>query len=566
MKKILFLIQGLFLFCYCLPIYAQNLLEVVIKGVQGQLEENVQSRLNLSHLQNIKTQEEVELFYQTAPEEIKKALEPFGYFNPVIHANLSKGKHHWVATFAIQLGKPVRISTLDIQILGEGKKSPLFQEIVEKSLLKKNTIFSADEYDELSRNLFAMATDLGFFDAYIEKNEITIDLRNDSASIIFYFNTGKRYRYGAISFSETPFDTAFLKRFLPFSSGDYYNIDQIQKLQEDLISSNYFKSAWVDPESEKREGDEVPIDIQLVPLPPQQYNLGVGFGTDTGIRGSADIELRRITATGHRFQSQIQASQINSSFQMAYTIPGAHPVTDKYFLSSSIENLNEALGKGNLQKISGGLTKKISAWQQTLSLSLQRERSALDGQHFDTQYLLVPMGTWEQLSQNDPVRPSRGTRINLTLQGAPDVFDNTSFLQALGSIKTIQPLGRNRIVARAAAGYTVIDDVNNLPLSFQLLAGGAQSVRGYGYNAIGPGSMLAVGSLEYRQYVKDDWYAAVFMDAGSVSNTFLGDIKKGPGAGVVWQSPLGAFALSVAKGIDSIHKSVTVQFSMGSDL
>lgn len=563
MKKTLFFLQSLALLLSFSSSFAETL-TVAIQGVEGDVKENIESTLNIGHLEKINTQTEIQLFYQTAPAEIKKALQPFGYFNPTIQSLLIPKNNTWLATFNITVGPPVRINVLDIRLLGEGANNSHFINAINDSKLEEGRVFSAAEYNELHNRLLAVATDFGFFDAQMLKDELTIDLRNNTANIVLHFDTGRRYRFGEVNFSKNPFDTSFLKRFLPFSQGEHYNINKVQKLQEDLVGSNYFRSAWINPESDKRKNGEIPIDVELTARTPRQYSLGAGFGTDTGVRGSAGIQLRRLTPTGHRFNADIQASQINSNVQMAYTIPGTNPVTDQYFLTSTAENQNDGLGDGDFQKISAGFTKKLHTWLQTLSLSFQRERSALNNEPFETQYMLIPQGTWEHISRNDPIKVSRGTHVLFTLQGTPSLFGNTAFTQGLASIKTIQPLGKNRVVARAELGYTWINDVKNLPLSFQLSAGGAQSVRGYSYNSIGPGSTLAVGSVEYRQRVKEDWYAAAFFEAGSVNNSFFTDFNKGTGLGVVWQSPLGAFALSIARGIN--NDATMIQFNMGPDL
>ena len=151
--------------------------------------------------------------------------------------------------------------------------------------------------------------------------------------------------------------------------------------------------------------------------------------------------------------------------------------------------------------------------------------------------------------------------------GSPDLFGNATFVQAQLNAKAIYPIFvENRIVTRINLGYTVINHINQLPLSLQFLAGGSESIRGYPFNTIGPGTTLAVGSFEYRQHIKGDWYAATFFDAGNVTNGVLNRLKKGVGVGALWQSPVGTLELTLAKALDQPGQPLAVQFSMGADL
>lgn len=67
-------------------------------------------------------------------------------------------------------------------------------------------------------------------------------------------------------------------------------------------------------------------------------------------------------------------------------------------------------------------------------------------------------------------------------------------------------------------GHTSIANIGELPLSLQLFAGGVSSVRGYGYNSIGPGRNLVVASSEVQQRIIGAFYLAGLVDAGVVAN------------------------------------------------
>src|SRR5690606_23465332 len=101
--------------------------------------------------------------------------------------------------------------------------------------------------------------------------------------------------------------------------------------------------------------------------------------------------------------------------------------------------------------------------------------------------LLMPGLSWSRLRADSPVRPDRGSRIDLELRGASDTLgSDTSFVQAVTSTKWIWP-GPNgaRWLVRGAFGMTRKSEFSELPPSVRFFAGGDASVRGYKFKSLG---------------------------------------------------------------------------------
>ena len=117
--------------------------------------------------------------------------------------------------------------------------------------------------------------------------------------------------------------------------------------------------------------------------------------------------------------------------------------------------------------------------------------------------------------------------------------------------------------------------LNELPPSVRFFAGGDQSVRGYGYNTLGPvndqgivvgGNHLLVGSLELEFSHTGSWSSAVFYDVGNAMDNFGDDLKRGTGVGVRYRSVIGMFRLDVASGLDKPGNPWRLHLSIGADL
>ena len=65
-----------------------------------------------------------------------------------------------------------------------------------------------------------------------------------------------------------------------------------------------------------------------------------GYGTDTGVRGSFDVELRRLNKRGHRAEANVKLSQIEQSASVRYILPAFYPSKAVYSLYSGYAHLD----------------------------------------------------------------------------------------------------------------------------------------------------------------------------------------------------------------------------------
>ena len=148
-------------------------------------------------------------------------------------------------------------------------------------------------------------------------------------------------------------------------------------------------------------------------------------------------------------------------------------------------------------------------------------------------------------------------------------------MQAEAKGKWIRSVGeRGRVIARAEAGSTWIDDADLLPVSARFFAGGDQSVRGYDYQDLGPvdasgevvgGKHLLFGSLEYEHRIVGNWGVAVFVDTGNAFDDFSERLETGAGIGLRWESPIGMVRIDVAAAV-SQDNAIRLHFTLGPDL
>lgn len=546
-------------------------IDIQVTGVSPEIERNIRGHL-ISHYENFSRSDLIEdsgIFLKQISPITLKAIQPFGYFSPKIRYHTSK--KHGVATIKmhIQLGQITRIHQVNILIEGEGSNEPEFNQLEQHTKLKAGEPLLIQHYNALINSLFNRSAQLGYFNATITKKLITIHPNRHQARVVIHFNTGRRSHFGQTHFNQSPLKTSFLQQYLRYKPNDPYELAKIQSLQQALSKTGYFQKVSVTPLNPTPGSLEVPINIQLQMARSRIYRAGIGYGTDTGPRFTVGAAYKRLNSHGHQLNLALRTSQFSNGALAEYKIPAQHPDTSFYTIAAGYDQENIATGNSQSQKIEGGYTTLLWGWRQKLKLSLLQERYNLTDTPTINSNMLVPSIEWARRRANNNIRPSQGYRVMVRLSGASRaIASRSSFAQAYMDSRLLLSAFNNnsRLFFRGQLGYTLIDDITQLPLSLQLLAGGSQSIRGYDFNSIGPGKIKIVGSIEIQQRFYKDFFAIGFIDRGTVENKLNGHYYEGIGPGIMWLSPIGGIEVSIAKRTSEPGRRWQLQFSMGTAL
>lgn len=569
MKKLNLLIL-LVCLTVCPWVLASEQLDIRIDGIQDQPLKNAQLRLDALRQFYGKslTPNNIDELYRRAPSQIKKALEPFGYFKATVTAKESHTNHAWALTFHVTPGPRLTIKSVSITAIGAGKDNPVLQKTIKKNHLKIGKPLLTEQYNTEKNALLETATNQGYLSAHLVKSQIQINLPNNTATITLEIDTGPRYYFGPVTFGDSPFSTDFLKRFVTFADNQTFSSETLLKLQQDLANSGYFQQAIVTPDIKHAVQRHVPIKVTVTAKKSQRYSFGIGYGTFTGPRATASVDLRRITSTGQHFNAQVQYSSVLKSLGATYYIPGKHPATDKYVLGANIQQFSPENGYSVSKSFSAGYTRKISIWQHKFTFNYLSELYKLDDNPSRFSGIFYPSYSLTRLNADNLIYPHHGSRFELILQGSSkNIFSTTSFLQSELKGKYIfSPSKKSRVILRGDLGYTVVNDLKKLPLTLHFLAGGLDSVRGYPYSGLGPGRYLEVASAEYQHRIFGHWNGAVFYDAGNATNHFNLALNTSEGVGIIYQSMLGPIRLYLAHANSAPPgKKLDVEFSIGPD-
>ena len=551
---------------------------VEVTGIDGVARANVLSVMSLAAAarEGDLPAERIRRLHHRAPGEIELALQPFGFHRPVIDSELISEGTRWTARYRIDPGVPLKISRIRLTLNGAGMTDTLLQQAVARFPLAQGDAIRHDLYELGKATLATRAASLGYLDAAFDTSAIRIDLEAYSAEVVLHFNTGPRFVYGPVTFKQEVLDPGVLSGYVTFRRGQPIDASQLLRLQSALSGGPYFSRVEVRPRRDLADGLEVPIEVELVPRKPQRYEAGFGYGTDTGPRGTFEVEQRRLNRQGHRAAGDTKVSLIEQSVTARYVIPSRHPRTEVLTFFAGFAHLAPTSSASDKIVAGATLTRSRGSWDETFSLTYEREAFTV-GPDSGTSNLLIPSASWTRTQADDRIFTRNGFRLRLQLLGSYESFlSSTSFLLGSAHGKVIvSPARRTRLIARADVGGNLTSDFRELPPTIRFFAGGDQSVRGFKYRSLGPrddagvligGSGLLALSAEIEQRLLERWGIAVFYDVGNAMNSLSSRLEQGAGLGLRWLSPVGLVRVDGALAISQPGTPFRLHLAIGPEL
>ncbi len=553
------------------------LAELAVSGVEPELEQNVRAYVTLGSEPCDAEAWRIRRRFRTIETETRKALEPFGYYEPVINATLRQDEDCWHATLTIDPGKPVVLRNVDIAITGDASTDPAFDVLKNPASLVPGRPVRHADYDRLKRNLQIVAADRGYVEADFTDSRLDIWPDEGIADVTVRFDSGPRYRIGEIRVEQAFLNPSVVSGYLNLEPGDYFDSNEIARAYRNLSDSAYFGRIEVVPDIDNAEDQQIPIRVSLYPGTRIEYTIGVGASTDTSIRLRSGFRNNRLNRKGHRLIADLGLSPVVQGLTLEYRIPLSDPRREWFSFTGALSNEDTDSFDSEAQRLGVRWTKAMSdTWLRTLGLDFNNESFNV-GTDIDTSRTIVPSVSFDHKKSDRDVFPLRGRRFGVELRGTDQVLgSNTSYLQALAWLRLIRPIGSdNRIIARLNAGATYSGDFAELPPSVRFFAGGDESIRGFGYESLGPtdvngnvigGLNLLVGSIEYEHHLRGDFYGAVFVDAGNAFDHADFDAEVGTGIGVKWRSPLGPIRIYLGYPLTKENPGIRLHLRLGADL
>ena len=563
---------------------------VEVRGVEDDLRANILAYLSFERYKNSKelTKDFVERLQERSEREVRSALRPFGYYEPTVTSTVDiegRDGEDYKVIINVTPGQPVVVEDVYVKIAGAGEQDPVFTRLTTNPPIRKGQRLNHSNYEALKGGLLRAAATYGYLDARMIRSEMRVDPVSRVADIDISFETGDRYRFGATTITQDAIDESLVRRFLRYHQDEPFNASELLRTQFALDDSQYFSTVEVLPEERDHDEHIVPISITAQPNRKSRYQFGIGYGTDTEVRGTAAWENRLVNRRGHRFRTEVRAAALNQSLDARYIVPIGDPATEKFTLQLTGEHERLADTDNRDINFMPNLTHVVDSWlgdvqwQRVSYVELLRTQSEfIESDRRSTQTLLIPGVSFSLVPRGYLGESLFNRTLYFELRGSHSSLGSDSdFLQARVTAERVldfpKPFQKWHVLLRGDLGATALSKTSDLAPSQRFFAGGDRSVRGFGPNDLSPvqqvvidgvpqfnddgtpkyekvgGKHLFAGSVELIRDIGSSWAVAVFGDAGNAFDSFGDPLMYSVGVGVRFRLPAVSVGVDVAQAL-----------------
>lgn len=400
--------------------------------------------------------------------------------------------------------------------------------------------------------------------AKVTDRRVVIDDAKRTMDVTYTIDAGPEVRFGKpIIEGLHMLQPGYVERRLAWREGAIYDEREVAATRKALIDSNLFTIVQISHAAQPSADGSVPMTISLVERAPRSIGVGANYSTSLGFGALAFWEHRNLfgNAESLRITTQFAQSQLGLLAQFRRPDLGAK---DQDLLATALlaDETPIAYNSRRLM-VSSGLERRFGK-SYTVGGLLDFEHANVTAHGIAQHYQLMGLPLYVRRDTTDsPLDPVHGTRASFEVTPYTSISGTDfQFVTSRLAGSAYQALtGDDRLVL---AGYARIGSVfgetlNHLPADKRLYVGGGGSVRGYGYQLVGPldssnrpfggRSSLEFGA-ELRTKITDTIGLVPFFDAGNVYSTSLPRLTarlfSGVGLGLRYYTPVGPIRLDVA--------------------
>ncbi len=456
--------------------------------------------------------------------------------------------------FQVTEGDPTRIGTIGF----EGN-----QVIASETLLEALPVHPGAPFTRERARSGAEAIRLAYDKEGYSRAKVSYELKGDGGPELLYrVEEGPRRFVGVIQVEGNHLTRKeVVERELTFKEGQPLSAQQVLESQKALYRLGIFTSV----EIKEVEGDDPShpkILVQVAETRNLTQSLGIGYATDTGIRGLYDITNSNLFGRGRTIGLQLRGSQVNNRVQFL--------LRDPYLFNRRLDSLlsvyRDYAERDSFTLTEVGTTLQVSnkhgEKNRTIYRYILKSDDVTDLQispeEAGVETLRLSGFSLGEVhdSRDNFYNPRQGIFASADLSAyGKAIGSQAAFVKFFAQASLFKRLPGDSVWAQSmrlglADPYGISDSI---PLSERFFAGGDTTVRGYAYEELGPkdpvtgnpigGESLFIINEEYRFPIWRFLRGVVFFDAGNVysklSEFDLRDLRRVLGGGFRIDTPIG---------------------------
>ncbi len=503
---------------------------------------------------------------------LDELLRNEGYFDARIATSVRPEGDRLIVYLEVEPGQLYRFAQVRTPgIAAAGDKAPALRDAF---AVKPETPVQGDTIIAAQGKLTETIGREGFPFARVGEPEITVDHATRTATLDIAVAPGGERRFGRIV--TTPnriFDGDHAQDIARFKPGQTYDSTLVDDLRRAIVQTSLVSQVRLTPVEGTTPGT-VDLDLAMEPAPPRTIAGELGYGTGEGARVEASWTHRNLFPPEGALTLRGVFGTLEQVAAVTFRRNNFHGrdrvLTAQVAATHLVRNAFEA----NTVSLSAGLERQTNIFfQKTWTWSLGGELVATDerdvivatGEPRRRTYFIGALpSSLNYDGSDDLLNPTKGFRLGgrispeLSLQG--QVFGYT---RAQIDASVYRPVtGRVVLAGRTRIGSILGAPRDAVAPSRRFYAGGGASVRGYGFQDIGPrdpnndpigGRSLAEFSLEARVRAFGNFGVVPFLDAGNIYTSTLPrftGMRYGAGIGVRYYSNFGPIRIDVGTPIN----------------
>jgi len=434
--------------------------------------------------------------------------------------------------------------------------------MLQKIKLEQGDPFKRSRVQEGMIAIASLYADQGYLDAVV-KPDIKISFESHLAVIDLEITENHQATISNIQITGLEKTKEYvLKRELNFKPGQVVSYSKLLSSQRRLYLTGLFESVFIRPiPSSINDPGQRTILVEVKEKLSGEMNIAVGYGSVDKVRGRFEILNNNLFGTGRQAGTSLSASLIRRAAEASFSEPWTFNLKLKTDVNLIYEYLKEpgydmgrfaarfTIGRSIRKNSYVGLTYRFE--EANLSnVEVSQIPATIDSR---TRSLLLSI-VYD--TRDNLFNPKSGKYIELTneLAGA-FLKGNNTFVRSIVKLKGFYSYNSQTIFASSfELGWMDYFGVSeDIPLNERFYAGGPNSIRGFGYQLVGPleGENIPLGGrfkavwnvVEIRRTIYKLIGAAVFLDAGNVwtgiSDFHIKDLRLAAGPGLRANTPIG---------------------------
>jgi len=431
----------------------------------------------------------------------------------------------------------------------------------------------------------------GYADVKAQPREVVVDHADHTVTPDYRIAAGAIARLDGIRLTtQARTDPQWLQHLAPWRRGAPYDPEDVAELERRLIDTGVYESVTVAlaPASDVTPDGLRPVVVSLAERRKRTLELGASYDTIDGVGLDGTWTRYSLFGRADTFSVLGRLSNLDSRIQLDLSLPHWLMARQTLALRTAVYRTNTpaydqqgVMASADVTRRWGrnamfGLTGTYFTWGGSVDVSRTQELGL---------QTLTPLGrdlvTFAGLAEvaldrsDNPLDPRHGWRVSARAEPTLLTGDGTlPYLKAQGQLSGYLPLDRSAdtvLAGRLRLGTILNGTVADIPAPQRFYAGGGGSVRGFGFQEVGPrladntpqgGRSLGEVSAELRRRLTEKWGLVAFIDAGAVgAGAFpsLRDSSIGAGLGVRYNLGFGPIRVDVATPVTSRRGQAPVQ-------